>query len=141
MKKFLLCSLALTLLFGCAHTNELMKYDLSGKNAYFEEYVSSQANVIQVEINTSANKKDGKKNEKKSDTESILEAVVSVGTAILTAEKISDIEESVDTYELIASVSDGFMEVLETYVDINHVNAFLMFIKIRLMLLFRQIQK
>ena len=107
---------------GCAHTNELMKYDLNGKNAYFEEFVSSQANVIQVEINTSEKKKDEKDSEKKSDSESILDAVVSVGSAILTAEKISDIEESVDTYELITSVSDGFKETLETYVNINSID-------------------
>lgn len=114
-------SLLLIVLFvaGCSHTNELMKYDLNGQNAYFEEFVSSEARTIQIEMKEPA-KTD--KDKKKDEAVSIFEAVVSAGTAVLTAEKISDIQDLVDTYELTTYVADGLKNTLDTYVNLRPVD-------------------
>jgi len=111
MKKLFTLIISVLFIGGCAHTNELMNYDLKGKKAHFEERVLSQARTIQVEMNET-------KSDSKDKAVSILEAVVSVSSAALSAEKISDLKESIDTYELIFSVAEGIKETMETYIDL-----------------------
>lgn len=117
MKKIVALAFVVLFIGGCGHTNELMNFDLRSKNAYFEEFVARKATTIQVEMSTPKDK-----DEKKDDVVSILEAVVSAGTAVLSAEKISEIKDYVSTYDLVASISDGFWQTLETYVDMKRVD-------------------
>lgn len=120
MKKIISLFFIVLFIGGCGHTNELLNFDLRGKNAYFEEFVARNARTIQVEMNTPKSKEDEK--DDKDDVVGILEAVVSASSAVLSAEKISDIKDYVNTYDLVASVTDGFMQALETYVDIKTVD-------------------
>ena len=117
MKKIISLFFVVLFIGGCGHTNELMNYDLRGKNAYFEEFVARKARTIQVEMSEPKGK-----DEKKDDVVGILEAVVSAGSAVLSAEKIVEIKDYVNTYDLVSSVTEGFMQALETYVDIKNVD-------------------
>ena len=117
MKKIISLFFVVLFIGGCGHTNELMNYDLRGKNAYFEEFVARKARTIQVEMSEPKGK-----DEKKDDVVGILEAVVSAGSAVLSAEKIAEIKNYVNTYDLVSSVTEGFMQALETYVDIKNVD-------------------
>ncbi|MFC2135296.1 hypothetical protein ACFLTH_11845, partial [Bacteroidota bacterium] len=69
MKKIVTLVFIVLFIGGCGHTNELMNYDLRGKNAYFEEFVSRNARTIQIEMSAPKGK-----DEKKDDVVSILEA-------------------------------------------------------------------
>lgn len=111
MKKFFICSLALTLLFGCAHTNELSKYEINGKKALFEEYIYPEARTIQVEV------QDGKS------SDNLLEAVISIASGILSIDKVSRIRDAVDTDNIMHEVSSGLIKVLENYLGIEAVNS------------------
>ncbi len=99
-------------LFGCAHTNELAKYDLSGKKIMFNESIQPKARKIEVTTAESYGKKD--KN-------SLLSTITSIGTSILNSDSRSKLENAVDTDSLVYHVSDGMKYALETYLSIKPV--------------------
>lgn len=116
-KKFLFVVLIL-LVGGCAHTNELMNYDLEGKAAYYEAIVDPFAGTIEVVVQQ--NKKEDEKKEK---TDDLLSVVAAVSSEILSADKISKIKDLVDTEDMSYYINEGLKYTLETFVDFNEVES------------------
>ena len=122
MKMFLKISMPILMIAvilnvtSCSHSNELAKYDVRGKTAFFETVVKSNARVIK--INRKAAKEEEEKSEKK---KSVFAKIAEVSTEIFSTEKEADIKDWVDTYEVADEVKSGLQEALETYVDIEPV--------------------
>ncbi|OGU55376.1 MAG: hypothetical protein A2V66_04175 [Ignavibacteria bacterium RBG_13_36_8] len=112
MRRLFVFLLVVLFIGGCSHTNELMKYDLEGKGAYYEVLISPKTRTIQVELNVPPDKKGD-------NITDVLETVASVSSAILSAEKISKIKDWINTEDLTYSIVSGLKDALETYADFS----------------------
>ncbi|MCL5030910.1 MAG: hypothetical protein M1480_18030 [Bacteroidetes bacterium] len=102
-------------LAGCAHTNELAKYDLSGKGILFSNHVSANASKLQFVNHTPA-----KQEKEKSD---VLSAIASIGSDILSESSKSKITDAVSTDSIASYVSEGLKNALIIFLKINPVNS------------------
>ncbi len=119
-KVIVISILSIILLVSCSHTNELAKYQVNGKKFVFNEYVSAKARVIEIDIKNYGNDKDEKKKEDK-DADNVLDILTSIGTEILSAEKINKLENSVNTDEQVAYVGRAMKKAMKTYLNIEEV--------------------
>lgn len=108
----------LLFLTGCAHTNELAKYDLSNMRVIYQEDVLPQAQTINVffhdpvsGVNNSKQKEDKKEN-------TVLNVLTDIGTGILSGDKVGKLQEAVKTDHLIYNVTDGMRETMETFMNV-----------------------
>lgn len=103
--------------FGCSHTNELAKYDLTGKTMVFTERVVTGARTISI-----VSEKDF--NQKKEGSKDVLETIASIGADILSAENQKRLQDGVDTKSIVNFVSDGFQDALKDYLSVKKVKSF-----------------
>ena len=113
---------SIILLISCSHTNELAKYQVSGHKFIFNEYVSAKARVIEIDVKNYGGSKDEKKKGDK-DTDNVLDILTSIGTEILSAEKISKLEGSVNTKEQVGYVGLAMKNAMRTYLNIEEVSS------------------
>lgn len=114
LKKITLIFIAI-LVVSCGHTNNLGKYVLRGKKAFYDVKVSYDAR--QIEVNVEEKTKE-KKEEDKSDFEKFLE----VGSDIVSAGKISTLQDYVDTETLVFNITANLEDALITFLDIHTVD-------------------
>ena len=117
MKKLLPLSFFIVIIFlaGCAHTNELAKYDLSGKEMLFSNHVSANAGKLQF-VNHTPSKKGKDKND-------VISAIASIGSDILSESSKSKISDAVSTDSIASYVSEGLKNALITFVKIKPVDS------------------
>ncbi len=117
MKNLLTSLLLLTALFfaGCAHTNELAKYDLTGKGMLFSNHVSANARRLQFVNYTPDDKEKGKSD--------LLSTIASIGSDILSETSKSKIADAVSTDSIANYVSSGLRDVLIIFENIKPVNS------------------
>ena len=102
-------------LAGCAHTNELAKYDLSGKGMLFSNHVSANARRLQFVNYTPTEKEKGKSD--------LLYTIASIGSDILSETSKSKIADAVSTDSIANYVSTGLKDVLITFENIKPVKS------------------
>jgi len=102
---------------GCSHTNELMKYDIKGKNAFYEVNITPNARVMEIEEQNTTTKDEKKKQS------NFLESLASASSEVMSAEKIARIKDIVDTEDLAYSINDGLKNALEIYIEFNEVES------------------
>ena len=107
--------LAVLVLAGCAHTNELAKYDLTGKGMLFSNHVSANARRLQFVNYTPDEKDKGKKD--------LLSTIASIGSNILSETSKSKIADAVSTDSIANYVSAGLENVLITFENIKPVKS------------------
>lgn len=110
MKKYSIAVvlMALALLAGCGHINNLDKYDLNGKSMFFEESVSSDVNDVRIVYPSS----------KKSDSSgyNIVEEVASMaGAMILTSATKNKLRNAANPRAIAGGVSRGIEKGLVRY--------------------------
>ncbi len=117
MKKLFIPLLFITAIYfaGCAHTNELAKYNLTGKNMLFSNHVSANARELQF-----VNSDQSEKGKGKSD---LLSAIASIGSDILSETSKNKIANAVSTDSIANYVSSGLKNALITFENIKPVNS------------------
>ncbi len=103
------------LIGGCAHTNELAKYELSKKGILFVNNTSPDAATIKVVTQTPSDQKKEKND--------LLNTIASVGSDILSSSSVDKITNSVRTDSMAVYVSDGLKNALITYLNIEPVSS------------------
>ena len=98
----------LIFLTSCSHTNRLGEYDLRGKNYAFRNILSSNAQQMTININTTTK-----------DTTDLAETLTSIFSDVVSESKKSELIDEVDTQNLIDNISYGMYDALETYLDAN----------------------
>lgn len=107
-KKPVISLLLLILLTTCSHTNKLGEYELRSKNFAFRNDLSSNAQQMTININTSTK-----------DTTDLAETITSIFTDVVSETKKKELINAVDTQNLIDNISYGMYDALETYLDAN----------------------
>jgi hypothetical protein len=102
-------------LAGCAHTNELAKYDLTGRRMLFSDNTSPNAKSLQF-----VNRVPDKKEKDKTD---LLSIMASVGSDILSETSKNKIAGAVSTDSVASYVSGGLKNALVTFLNVNPVNS------------------
>ncbi len=100
--------LLLVLLTACSHTNKLAEYELHSKNFAFRNSLSTDAQQMEININTSTK-----------DTTDIAETITSIFTDVVSESKKKELINAVDTQNLINNISYGIYDALETYLNAN----------------------
>lgn len=118
MNKFKYFVLLLTaiILSSCAHTNELAKYEVRGKNMLYNQKVGPLAQTVQI---TTVSQEDSKDEGKKSTVVSILEAVASIGADIISEDAKSKLQKDINTQDMVGYVTSGMKDALQNYLDIT----------------------
>ena len=98
----------LIFLTSCSHTNRLGEYELRGKNYAFRNILSSNAQQMTININTTTK-----------DTTDLAETLTSIFSDVVSESKKSELIDEVDTQNLIDNISYGMYDALETYLDAN----------------------
>jgi hypothetical protein len=98
----------LILLTACSHTNKLGEYELRSKNFAFRNDLSSNAQQMAVNINTSTK-----------DTTDLAETISNIFTDVVSESKKKELVNTVDTQNLIDNISYGVYDALETYLNAN----------------------
>lgn len=111
MKKTFLFILLPVLIAGCAHTNELARYDLNNKLALYEVLIKPDAKRIDIVSSDNESQKNKEK--------SLLETIVSVGAGILSASSEEKLRNAVDTKLLADEIAEGMKKTLRTYLNVN----------------------
>ncbi len=111
-KIFSILILPAILFIGCAHTNELAKYNLMNKNILFKQWVNPALTHVEVDINSSY--------ESSNPFVVILSNIGSSYSESLVREKI---QNNINADSIVKSISDGLKEGLNTYYRINAVNS------------------
>jgi hypothetical protein len=106
--KFILFVLLLILITACSHTNKLGEYELRSKNFAFRNNLSSNAQQMTININTSTK-----------DTTDLAETISSIFTDVVSETKKKELINAVDTRNLIDNISYGIYDALETYLNAN----------------------
>ena len=106
--KSIVAVLLLILLTACSHTNKLSEYDLRSKNFAFRNSLSSNAQQMTININTSTK-----------DTTDLAETITSIFTDVVSESKKKELIHAVDTQNLIDNISYGLYDALETYLEAN----------------------
>lgn len=109
------------LITSCAHTNELAKYEIRGKNILYNEKVSPNARQVQITTVSQANT--NSKDEKKSTAISILETVASIGADIISEDAKSKLQKDINTVDMVGYVTYGLQDALHTYLEVNEVES------------------
>jgi len=104
------------IMFSCAHTNDLAKYNVQGSTMHFKEVVKPAAKSVLIERSSSTDTKKSKKTE-----DVVLGILTSVGTGIIEADKQSKLEEAIDTKELLHSIAEKLSESINSYLDVTSV--------------------
>ena len=107
-KQSILFVVLLIFLTSCSHTNRLGEYDLRGKNYAFRNILSSNAQQMTININTTTK-----------DTTDLAETLTSIFSDVVSESKKSELIDEVDTQNLIDNISYGMYDALETYLDAN----------------------
>jgi len=106
--KLIVSVLLLVILTACSHTNKLGEYELRSKNFAFRNDLSSNAQQMTININTSTK-----------DTTDLAETISSIFTDVVSETKKEELINAVDTKNLIENISYGIYDALETYLNAN----------------------
>ena len=119
MKHLILLFSPVIILFfaGCAHTNELAKYDLTGRKMFFSNSVSNEASTIQFVDNTSPS------NDKNKDSKDLASTLASIGSDILSGTSQARISNAVNTASMADYVSQGLKTALVSFFNVKDVNS------------------
>ena len=115
MKHLILLFLPVIILFfaGCAHTNELAKYDLTGRKMFFSNSVSNEASTIQFVDNTTP------PNDKNKDSKDLASTLASIGSDILSGTSQARISNAVNTASMADYVSQGLKTALVSFFNVK----------------------
>ncbi|MBU0474184.1 MAG: hypothetical protein KKF62_08465 [Bacteroidetes bacterium] len=104
-----------SMLFSCAHTNDLAKHNVQGSTMHFKEVVKPAAKSVLIERSSTDTKK-SKKNE-----DVVLDILTSVGTGFIEADKQNKLEEAIDTKDMLHSIAEKLSESINSYLDVTAV--------------------
>jgi hypothetical protein len=98
--------------FGCAHTNELAKYNLTNKNILFKQCVNPALTRVTVDINTSYESNNP-----------FVVILSDIGSLYSEGEIREKIQKAVNADSIVKSISEGLKDGLNTYYRINAVSS------------------
>jgi hypothetical protein len=100
------------LIYGCAHTNDLGSYNISGSKILFKKYVSYDLSKVYVSINTGYG----------DDTKSIIGVILGGLASGYTEEQVKEkFRNAISADSISNNISDGIKEGLLTYYRISPV--------------------
>ena len=112
VKVFIILFFPAVIFIGCAHTNELAKYNLMNKNILFKQWVSPALACVEVDINSSYES-----------SNPFVVILSDIGSSYTEGEVREKIQRVVNADSIVHEISDGLKEGLNTYYRINPVSS------------------